>query len=69
MQPVERVGGDYGSLVKAILSNNLENITCLLRGEKTGKNCGGKKYFCYIFDISSLNFCGHILINRVKRDI
>lgn len=68
MQPVERVRGDYGSLVIAILSNKLENITCLLRGEKTGKNCGGKSIFVTFF-IFPLNFCGHILINGVKRDI
>lgn len=49
MQPVERVGGDYGSLVIAILSNKLENITCLLRGEKHGKIVGGKSIFVTFF--------------------
>lgn len=47
MQPVERVGGDYGSLVIAILSNKLENITCLLRGEKHGRIVGGKVFLLH----------------------
>lgn len=66
MQPVERVRGDYGSLVIAILSSKLEIIGVAVNGGKVGEKSG---IFVTNLVLPLGIFVAHICISEVKRDI